>query len=126
MRTSTKVGLAAIAISAAAALALAHGGGIDGQGGHHDRKNGGYHFHQGPLAGQYFNSKAAGAAALRKHREKPEGDNQDRGGDAKEAPPVLVSRSEFEALKQLLITKRVFTENQYQRKLEEITMDSDR
>ena len=35
----------------------AHGGGLDGHGCHHDRKNGGYHCHQGPLAGQSFASK---------------------------------------------------------------------
>jgi len=35
----------------------AHGGGLDSHGCHHDRKNGGYHCHQGPLAGQSFASK---------------------------------------------------------------------
>lgn len=28
-------------------LSFAHSGRTDGQGGHHDRKNGGYHFHHG-------------------------------------------------------------------------------
>ena len=37
---------------------LSHGGGLDSDGGHHDRKRGGYHFHRGPLAGQQFESKA--------------------------------------------------------------------
>jgi hypothetical protein len=36
---------------------LAHGGGLDSNGCHHDRKHGGYHCHQGPLAGQSFASK---------------------------------------------------------------------
>ena len=35
----------------------AHGGGLDGHGCHHDRKNGSYHCHQGPLVGQSFASK---------------------------------------------------------------------
>ena len=35
----------------------AHGGGLDAHGCHHDRKNGGYHCHQGPLAEQSFASK---------------------------------------------------------------------
>ena len=35
----------------------AHSGGLDSHGCHHDRKHGGYHCHQGPLAGQSFASK---------------------------------------------------------------------
>jgi hypothetical protein len=34
------------------------------QGGHHQRATGTYHFHDGPLVGQTFVSKAAGSAAL--------------------------------------------------------------
>ena len=30
------------------AIALAHGGGLDGYGCHHNRKQGGYHCHRGP------------------------------------------------------------------------------
>lgn len=37
---------------------LAHSGGLDAHGCHHDRKQGGYHCHQGPLAGQSFASKS--------------------------------------------------------------------
>ena len=37
----------------------AHSGGLDSNGCHHDRKHGGYHCHQGPLAGQSFASKQA-------------------------------------------------------------------
>ncbi len=47
------------------ALLGAHGGGLDSQGGHHDRKNGGYHFHRGPLKGRSFSSKTEAARALR-------------------------------------------------------------
>ena len=42
----------------------AHGGGLDSHGCHHDRKNGGYHCHQGPLAGQSFASKQEMLTAL--------------------------------------------------------------
>ena len=38
---------------------LAHGGGLDAYGCHHNRKAGGYHCHRGPLAGQAFASKDA-------------------------------------------------------------------
>ncbi len=34
-----------------------HGGGLDAIGCHHNRKLGGYHCHQGPLAGKFFDSK---------------------------------------------------------------------
>ena len=42
----------------------AHPGRKDSQGGHHQRATGTYHFHDGPLVGQTFASKAAGSAAL--------------------------------------------------------------
>lgn len=38
--------------------ALAHGGGLDSYGCHHNRKEGGYHCHRGELKGQSFDSKA--------------------------------------------------------------------
>ena len=50
---------------AGTALLLAHGGGLDSQGGHNDRKSGNYHFHRGPLSGQTFSSREDGARALR-------------------------------------------------------------
>ena len=45
--------------------ALAHGGGLDSLGCHHNRKAGGYHCHQGALAGRQFNSKNEASDALR-------------------------------------------------------------
>ncbi len=48
----------------ATATAMAHGGGLDAQGCHHNRKLGGYHCHRGPLAGQRFANKRAAGAAL--------------------------------------------------------------
>jgi len=44
--------------------ALAHGGGLDKQGCHHNRKEGGYHCHRGPQAGQAFSSKAEAQRAI--------------------------------------------------------------
>ena len=41
-----QVGLAVVALFAAA-LALAHGGGLDSEGGHTDRRTGEYHQHRG-------------------------------------------------------------------------------
>ena len=36
---------------------IAHGGGLDSLGCHYNRKTGGFHCHQGPLAGQDFRSE---------------------------------------------------------------------
>jgi uncharacterized membrane protein len=49
----------------------AHGGGLDSHGCHHDRKNGGYHCHQGPLAGQSFASKQEMLDALEANNQPP-------------------------------------------------------
>jgi hypothetical protein len=49
----------------------AHGGGLDGHGCHHDRKNGGYHCHQGLLAGQSFASKQEMLSALKALNQPP-------------------------------------------------------
>jgi hypothetical protein len=52
------------AAAGAADCAAAHGGGLDKQGCHQNRKNGGYHCHKGELAGQSFPSKEAAQKAL--------------------------------------------------------------
>ena len=51
--------------------AHAHGGGLDSHGCHHDRKNGGYHCHQGPLAGHSFASKHEMLTALEALNQEP-------------------------------------------------------
>jgi hypothetical protein len=51
---------------------LAHGGGLDAHGCHHDRKNGGYHCHQGPLSGKYFVSKSDMLTALEAMNQPPQ------------------------------------------------------
>lgn len=43
---------------------LAHGGGLDSRGCHNDRQRGGYHCHQGQLAGRAFASASEAIAAL--------------------------------------------------------------
>jgi endonuclease YncB( thermonuclease family) len=45
-------------------VALAHGGGLDSLGCHHNRQLGGYHCHRGSLAGQSFASKSEALRAL--------------------------------------------------------------
>jgi endonuclease G, mitochondrial len=44
--------------------AFPHSGGTDGQGGHHNRKEGTYHFHRGPLAGKTYTSKSDATQTL--------------------------------------------------------------
>ena len=43
---------------------VAHGGGVDGQGGHNNRRAGNYHFHRGPLDGRTYDSKEDAVKAL--------------------------------------------------------------
>lgn len=57
-----------IAASVAPIFAFAHGGGLDGYGCHRNRKQGGYHCHRGPLAGQSFASKEQMLKELQKHQ----------------------------------------------------------
>lgn len=45
---------------------LAHSGGLDALGCHHDRRAGGYHCQRGPLAGKSFGSKEEAIEALRR------------------------------------------------------------
>jgi endonuclease YncB( thermonuclease family) len=65
-----RVFVAALAIAGAPFIlstfsgpAYSHGGGLDAQGCHHNRKAGGYHCHRGVLAGQSFSSKVEAARA---------------------------------------------------------------
>jgi hypothetical protein len=51
-------------LNGGASLASAHGGGVDGQGGHNNRSAGNYHFHRGPLDGRTFASKEDAAKVL--------------------------------------------------------------
>ena len=43
---------------------MAHGGGLDVQGYHHDKKQGSYHCHRRQLAGQDFSSKIKALESL--------------------------------------------------------------
>ena len=49
----------------------AHSGGLDTHGCHHDRKNGGYHCHQGPFAGKSFASQQEMLNALEALNQEP-------------------------------------------------------
>lgn len=61
----TTMWFALFGLLAMPAAAIAHGGGLDGEGCHHNRKAGGYHCHRGPLAGKSFRSKAEAMRSLR-------------------------------------------------------------
>ena len=74
--------------------AHSHGGGLDGYGCHHDRKNGGYHCHQGTFAGQSFASKKEMLAALETHNQSPKDlphqvQSPRRSGKPSEASKIL-------------------------------------
>ena len=53
-----RLGIALAVIMFAPALALAHGGGLDKNGCHHDKKAGDYHCHKGELSGKHFKKPA--------------------------------------------------------------------
>lgn len=57
---------------------IAHGGGLDANGGHNDRKNGGYHFHRGPLAGESYSNKAEALKALQRRQGNGSTSNENR------------------------------------------------
>jgi len=70
-RLASAILLSLSATALTAVTAYSHSGGLDGYGWHHDRKNGGYHCHQGSFAGQSFASKNEMLAALETHTQGP-------------------------------------------------------
>src|SRR5262249_47806229 len=71
---------------------LAHSGGLDGYGCHHDRKHGGYHCHRGPLAGHAFESQQEMLVAL-------EALNQEPNAHPEWVPPPDPSKKDPETYK---------------------------
>lgn len=62
-----RLGVALAVIVFAPALALAHGGGLDKSGCHHDKKAGDYHCHKGDLSGKHFKNEGEAMAAMKSH-----------------------------------------------------------
>lgn len=60
MRKTIQFAVALVSLQCIVGAALAHGGRTDGQGCHHDRRNGGYHCH----GGGHVQSHSASAATL--------------------------------------------------------------
>ena len=71
MKTRIAILLSLFAVVLTAGSVHAHGGGLDTHGCHHDRKNGGYHCHRGPLAGQYFESQQEMLVTLQTLNQEP-------------------------------------------------------
>ena len=63
----TRLGIALAVIALAPALAWAHGGGLDKNGCHHDKKAGDYHCHKGELSGKHFKNEGEAMAAMKSH-----------------------------------------------------------
>ena len=88
---------------------LGHDGGIDGNGGHNDRKAGNYHFHRGPLAGRTYSSKTAALAALKRYRAGPT-----KSPTAAKSPATIIKRAstskKIDALIALLVKKGLVKE----------------
>ena len=60
-----RLGIALAVIAFVPALAWAHGGGLDKNGCHHDKKAGDYHCHKGELSGKHFKNEGEAVAALK-------------------------------------------------------------
>lgn len=63
--------LAAGLIFSVPGIAVAHGGGLDSYGCHHNRKQGGYHCHRGEMAGQSFASQQEMLQTMKAGGKKP-------------------------------------------------------
>ncbi len=110
LRTTLAVGV----VISLATLAVAHGGGLDSQGGHNDRSAGTYHFHRGALAGRSFSSKSAAATALRKHNAAAASTADDKAAD--NDPKRVLTRAttakKVDALIAVLVRKGSVTERE--------------
>ncbi len=102
--------LALVLALAVPAVVWAHGGGVDSYGGHNDRKNGGYHFHRGPLSGQSFPSKTSALAALRRHQEAGRTSNPAEPEDPAKVIRRASTAKKVDALIALLVKKGLFKE----------------
>ncbi len=119
-RTLTAV-LASIVVLTTTALVFAHGGGLDSQGGHHNRKLGGYHFHRGPLTGQTFSSKSSAASALQAHRRdlsNKDENRRSRTDEPKKMKPLTVD-DKLLVLVQLLEKKNVLERDEFEKAVKE-------
>ncbi len=110
MRTVLFAAVVALLLVCLATSLFAHGGGLDSQGGHRDRKTGTYHFHRGPLAGQSFPSKSAATAALKAHYEKSERSVAGSSTDPKAVIKKASTSKKVDALIALLVKKGRITE----------------
>lgn len=109
----TKLVLSLSVVLTTATLVFAHGGGVDSNGGHNDRKNGRYHFHRGPLAGKSYPTKSAALRALADAR-KPRPATPKPSALAPVAPAARLraatSAQKLDALIAALVKKGLVTE----------------
>jgi hypothetical protein len=82
--TMKRLGIALAVIVFAPALALAHGGGVDKHGCHHDKKAGDYHCHKGELSGKHFKNEGEAMAAMKSHGAQGDKMKSDKAKDAEE------------------------------------------
>lgn len=116
------LGVTGLVIAAVIMLGMVHGGGLDGYGGHHDRKLGGYHFHRGPLAGKSYDSQSQAIAALESLRKKqPSTSNPIQGS----SPQQATLQQQVDAFKLALIKKKIITQAEYDQALAEMLKKKD-
>ena len=79
-----RLGIALAVIALAPALAWAHGGGLDKNGCHHDKKAGDYHCHKGELSGKHFKNEGEAMAAMKSHGAQGDKMKSDKAKDSEE------------------------------------------
>lgn len=85
-----------LALVLAGVPARAHNGGLDSLGCHHDRKHGGYHCHEGPLAGRSFMSEDDARQTLNSSSVRSTGD---QAGGGRGVAPISSPPIDIEPLK---------------------------
>ena len=119
MRVGIALVVAVLVGALLATLVQAHGGGLDSNGGHNDRKSGGYHFHRGPLAGQRFSSKSAALLALQAHQQPTPAKRSTPAPSYLTASPARppTDAERLDALVRLLVRKGFITEEELSREV---------
>ncbi len=77
----TRYGIAVALIALAPTLAWAHGGGLDKNGCHHDKKAGDYHCHKGDHAGKHYKNEGEMMSSMKGHGAQGEKMKDEHAGD---------------------------------------------
>jgi hypothetical protein len=86
------IGVAVVVL--APTLAWAHGGGLDKNGCHHDKKAGDYHCHKGELKGRSFKNEGEAMAAMKSHGQQGDAKASEKADKAEKAEKKSTKKKE--------------------------------